>query len=300
MAEGIWFGTVGDARARMQWIKAPLTGMEAGSQGYSQEITFTNGGGDVVRSMDRQRVLQMSWNGSDADEYDIDEVIAYRNGEYGNGLIYVADPMVFRRNVLRNNAANPGLAELGYNQLFEGRPVSFVDTNFGVTNNPYRYPGRSAVFSFDDSQPLGWTQDFVVPVPPGYELWATWAGVYSGVGNATLTIIGGSPVGGSGVFNNPNSSSNQWTTGSGNFTSGYAVVRVTVNGIGSGQTSQLTLTSIRAVLVKNANLPNSEHVHGQGFGGMKFQGDTVPYTYTMVDRRVRSLSATLVEVEEWL
>ena len=329
MANPIWFGTVDGPLAKMQNIKAPATGMEAGSSKIVETLEFSNGGMFVSKSADARRTFSMDWRGSDNDQYSIDEILNYYHGEYGQGYIYWADPLQYDQNLLRRNWASPALIETGYRNIAPVQPT-FSDTPANI----YSQPGRTATWALDGTP----GRTHTIPIPPGYTCWVGASG--SATGTAAVEVIQGgtgtitalSLISPTGISTNTNldggNASSTYTSadyidggvasstyvGTTNYDAGNAAasldtgarmnysvneipyIRIRVNGTGD-----LTLTSMMVQLLPTGIEPTStSHIRGLGTSGLMFANDAQPYNYTMANNRVRGLSADFVEVEEWL
>lgn len=135
----MYFGT----RDRMQWVKCPASGMGRGSQRYSSDGVFTNGGGWSTSSLAGHLVYEMNWNFLRQTEKEA--IRDYYDGTYGSGLIYFLDPFAMSRNVLPAAWANPALALEGgppmspvalYEQQNVTPPASYGRTNLATNPLP--------------------------------------------------------------------------------------------------------------------------------------------------------------------
>lgn len=116
---------------------APETGMGASAVGTSEALEFANGGAYIAQSDGTHREFDLSWGAQNKSVMGF--LSDYRNGLYGNGLLYMVDP--FAANVMPPHWASPALTCAGWPSLLGPgtQPVrvavgAVVRTN--LTDNP--------------------------------------------------------------------------------------------------------------------------------------------------------------------
>lgn len=291
-----WFGTLYGNLAQMQYVKCALTGMGAGRSGFKELQEFENGRANVHGSVANHRVFEMSWNGSTADQYDIDNIIDYYNGEYGTGLIHFVDPMEYERNLFPPNWASPALYELG-----DWKNIYTVAPSFSTTStNSYLQPKRKATYSITTASaaiPTASTR-MVIPIPPTHTLRLGYSGAVTGTG-----VVQVRPIKTDGTYDTVSNLTPLTDTASTRLNATYAGSTYIAAEIyltrTSSATSTVTITSMMAQLWTTGVTPTltGNHIRGRGFVGCKFLDAALPMDYTMTDRRVRSMSTSLIEVD---
>lgn len=122
----IYFGT----RDFMKWVKAPAVDTPLSGVGWSNSGTDLNGGGFAKLSPTAHREYEFTWGASPAK--DIYDILDYRTGAYGDGLLYYVDPFAMRSNVLPSSFSIPRvLCESG---LMGGTHVGVTGTKTIATN----------------------------------------------------------------------------------------------------------------------------------------------------------------------
>jgi hypothetical protein len=292
MAGKMYFGTL----ERMQMLNAALSELPVSSSGYSEVLNFVNGGSDVVSSRASSRVFDLSWSGTPSE---INPFKHYQQGYYGDGLIYMVDPMTEHYNVIMPNWASPKLIEVGDWKNFypEGEPV-FSNTAANVYNQPTRtaeWPLTGAVSAVPENV-------LTLPIPPTKTLYLGVSGVL--VGDAAIRV---QPINLDGTLDttvdmailNPSSATrmNIWFGGS-----LYKAVQIyfTRNSTAS---SSVQVTSMMGQLWDTGVTPvlTGEHVPGEGFGGLAFASgiNESYYQAAGVGLERKGASVQMVEVESW-
>lgn len=274
----MYFGT----RDRMQWVKCPASGMGRGSQRYSSDGVFTNGGGWSTSSLAGHLVYEMNWNFLRQTEKEA--IRDYYDGTYGSGLIYFLDPFAMSRNVLPAAWANPALA-------LEGGPPLSPDAPYAADvalAHSLGAPTRSIVYSFSANSQRS---HLWIPVPDGYTL-------HIGALNATTGDVRLNVEADSGISQDiPEDTLLEPHNLLGTSLSqcgGGATLRI----LGSGD---ITLQGIMAQVLPDGQAPTAQgFISGQGHSGCRFSGDIVDTGYSAPSALDYSaLSFTLRETGSW-
>jgi hypothetical protein len=290
--------------ARMSLVPVPDTGMEGGSEGWSSTLLFGNGGADVVSSPASHRVYEMDWNLREASGASgLDIIKNYWQKVYGPGLIYWSDPGNHgASNLLDPVYSAPGLIELGHKNIYNTTP-----TYSNVTASAYGHPSRKAtwdVTSAINTYPTDTRQISVVPIPADMTLHLGFSG--AATGSAVVQV---KPINLDGSYASVTNLTLLTDTASTRLNATFSgatykaveiyITRTVANA------STLTLTSGMAQLWPSTYSPTltGPWLAGQGMTGAKFEGSALPEVYVQTDlrgsRRLKGLSATLVEVGRW-
>lgn len=276
----IWFGTTRQA----MWLPTPSAGMDASSEGYSEDLRYQNGGFGNYRSRARARSYGFEWTVGQADGVDgLWNYEDYANGLHGGGFLYFTDPYAAATNALSAVWSSPGLIEQGHKNIAATAPT-FVTT----AANSYRYPSRTAAFTLNQTTaPTGKNQAMTLLVPPGYR--AHIGGIGTSTGTATVDVNGTALVLG--------------TTSAAPSFSLYAngddvpFIELSLRGTGT-----LNLTALWVQILplgKSPSMPQFES--GKGSTGLEFNGSAIAqsFVYNGNGERLISLASPLVEVEAW-
>lgn len=148
----VYFGT----KNSMRWVKPPAVNTPLSSAGWSSVGNDLNGGGYVKLSDASSKEYRFEWGASPAQE--VYDILDYRSGAYGSGLIYYNDPFAMRYNILCEAISYPAiLAQTG---RFSG--ATTVSTVASTTLGMPQQVVNSAVAQTSRSQ--------YIPIPPGYKL----------------------------------------------------------------------------------------------------------------------------------
>lgn len=279
----VWFGTKGN----MQWIPAPAVDMQAGKAGYAGRADFLGGGTWVRRSKAASKTYSMSWNLQHRD--DIQPVLDYADGMYGDGPIYWADPFAMDRNMLPAYWAAP------YINAYDG-PVILDDTRPTLVNNTTSsngYPVESATYRVTSTSNK---PSIFVPIPPGYVAHVGAHGTLVS-GNASVTVMShstaaGGPTSNLTLLSRDSSTRTNYTASSADY------LGVTIS-LGSASTGVIRLDGlIVQVLPLGRSVPSGGFISGQGTSGMSFVNQPTVSAYSAALDRV-GVSADLVETEAW-
>lgn len=289
----VFFGTL----EKLQLLKCALTELPVTSRGYMENLSFVNGGSDVVASFGASRVFDLSWRGNPSE---MNPFVDYKRGIHGDGLIYMVDPMAERYNLLMPNWASPRLIEVGdWKNLYDTEPV-FSDT----AANGYDQPPRTATWditSAADALPTKSRMVHTLIIPPGKTLHLGASG--SKTGDAVLRV---QPINVDGTNAAPVDltmlDAAAPTRFNASFSGGtYKAVRIYMTRT-AATASTLSLTSMMAQLWNTSLTPvGGKHVPGQGFGGLAFSSD-IHESYVIAagpGRERKGVSVQMTEVESW-
>jgi len=285
MANTVWFGT----KEKMQWVSAPAVDITAGKTGFQSQAAFLGGGAWVRRSKAAAKGYSMSWNMRHYE--DIQPILDYADGVYGNGAIYYVDPFTMNRNVFPQYWATPA-------QNYYDGPVIIDDTRPTLINNGTSvngYPVESAQYKVTSTSKV---PSVFLPVPPGHTIYIGAHGSLQS-GNATVTVTPVISALSNGATSNLTlltSLSQTRTNYSLAANSGYIGVTVSFK---STSTGIIQLDGLIAqVAVDGAVLPSGGFVSGQGTSGMSFVSQPSVSQYSAALDRV-GMSVDLVETEAW-
>jgi len=164
MRKKMWFGIPDE---KLQWVPEPLISSTLNNVGYSESVTFENGGSDARSSKAKHKVYNLAFSGEVAGDMGLRSVEKFASGYYGDGYIYLADPYTFHTNVLPPHWATPALVREGWPKISPA-DVSFITT----PENSYDQPRVSVVYSFDENTFGRIRSPFsaVIVIPPTHDL----------------------------------------------------------------------------------------------------------------------------------
>lgn len=282
-------------------IPMPQQGGEAGSAGFSQVIEYEYGGADVFSSPQTRRRYEFEWTGTKVTGSDgIDQIKRLSAGEFGNGLIYFADPYNYTTNLLPPAWASPSLIRSGWRSIYDTPPSSYSTAAAGNTTNR---PRLSPVFNIENAAgvaPKDGRSFCVLPIPPEKVLNVGFTG--SATGSAVVRVRPINYDGSYGLTSDltliPHSSPTQMNQAFSGAT--YKAVEIYFTRT-SAAPSTLTITSGMAQLLDSGSSAHvTSFVGGQGNTGCRFETPAIEETYTYVNMgqsyRIKGISATLIEV----
>ena len=164
----MWFGT----REYMQWIDTPKAGADVSPDSWSAGGTLLNGGGWQKNAFASHKTYRFAWRDSSA-RIAAQIMHSYRDGTWGEGLIYFVDPLTYTTNILPKGWADPSLAARGGASLIPGviptvsKKAPGLDTpqDFRLQN----YPLMWANYAIPAGAPRTGKRLFV-PIPEGFSL----------------------------------------------------------------------------------------------------------------------------------
>lgn len=280
----VWFGT----KAYMQWVPAPAVDVQAGKQGYQNQLTFTNGGAWVRRSKASFKRYLFSWNMKNRDE--VRPILDYADGMYGNDYIYYLNPFSADKNALPVYWAQP------YMNYYDG-PVMVDRVRPDVINNGTSvngYPVESAVYAITSTSVV---PSIFIPIPPGY---TAYVGAHGQVqsGSASVRVIPQITAAATGSPVDLTLLTSASTTRTNASFSGNTFMGITLT-MRSASSGSLVLDGLIVQVLPDGSVPLSGgFISGQGQSGMSFASQPVVSEYSAALDRV-GVSAELIETEAW-
>lgn len=192
MAGKVYFGN----DLKQTWIKAPASGLKASSVGWVNEQQLLNGQTFVKRSQGSHRQFSASWVGPtkvDSLEDNLQTIIDFSNGVYGDGPFFWVDPYAADTNLFSPEWASPALSvDSDWLPLFdEALPIvqeraltSELSADVGA--NTQGYSPYTAVYSAAGTETLV-SNTFSFYIPTGYTLWLGFHGDIDSSGGAYYT-----------------------------------------------------------------------------------------------------------------
>jgi hypothetical protein len=165
---GIYFGN----SKKQVWIKAPKTGLQVQSEGWSAESKYLSGRAFVKRSRASHRKYNPSWLGfmNSEDGTSINIIKDFADGVYGDGPFYFVDPYATDSNVMPQHWATPHLTEKDWPALVDTTvAAAFVEYNF-ANNFPVKYASYTVPAGYESTRKLR------LIIPSGYKLHFGWHG----------------------------------------------------------------------------------------------------------------------------
>lgn len=204
MAGKVYFGN----KIKQDWIKAPLSGMSASPEGFSETSAFLNGGASVRRSKGSHRVFQMGWNGSMNNPGSIDDLSIikdFADGLHGDGPFYWVDPYAMDQNLFSPGWAAPFMSIdfdwAGLCPDIAGSPVQrdtvLTSAVTGIGTNTQGYAYKTAKYTVAGPNAQSYKYTFIIP--DGYTLHLGLHGKHGSTGGAFATPYNASGVAGTDV-----------------------------------------------------------------------------------------------------
>lgn len=280
----IYFGT----KNYMQWVEDFVVDVDAGKSGWANRADFMNGGTWVRRSKAASKNYTLSWNMRTREQ--VQPILDYADGVYGNGYIYFSNPMWMDKNVLPAYWAQP------YMNYYDG-PVVVGGVRPTITNlntSTNGYPVEAAVYTLSSTNV---SPTVFIPIPTGY---TAHVGAHGSLGSGSAgvrvtpeisAIASGTPVD---LTLMPVA-----TTQRTNATfSGDTNVGITLS-LRSASTGTLILNGLIVQILPNGQSPQpGGFISGQGQSGMEFVEQPKVSEYSAAFGTL-GMSAKLVETEAW-
>lgn len=272
-------------RNQLLEVRAPSVNMPSSKQGYFNKVDYLNGGTSIRRSTAAHKNYTMTWNSVDRDE--ARKILDLADGVYGDGPIYVHDPIAADRNVLPQWWATPSQG------LTDGLALNNGARGVGVATpaNPLGFPTNSITYTVLSGQ----TRRLWVPIPPGH---TAWVGAYGADGTGGTVVAtpsidavnSGTPVTLALLAVTDDTRFNQ------SFDStSYDGVELTLGGEGT-----VTLSGIMVQVLETGVTPaTGGFISGQGNSGLQF---TAQPTYTPYSSALDKVGvvAELTEYYGWI
>lgn len=181
MASQVFFGNA----TKQTWIKAPNSGMKAGSSGHIVEQQLLSGRTFIKRSSASHRRFEMSWVGPMNDstlDSSLHTIKDFYDGVYGTGPFFWIDPYAAKTNLFSTSWASPGLSvDSDWDELFNS--ASVTSTTSTTASNTKNYPPTSAEYTYTGTGTLE-SSKFTFYIPDGYTLWLGFHGSIDASGGA--------------------------------------------------------------------------------------------------------------------
>lgn len=283
MSGTVWFGT----KANMQWVPAPAINMGAGKTGFAARADFANGGSWVRRSKASAKTYNMAWNLEHRE--DIQPILDYADGIYGDGDVYFLDPFATDRNVLPSYWAAPFINGYDGPAIVDGIRPTLHDHGSAVDG----YPAESGVYKLTSTMRA---PSVYIPIPPNS---VAHIGAHGQVlaGNATVTVMSHATTAGGPTANltllprAAGARTNMTVAGS-----AYSGITISLKSTSTG-TIRLDGLIVQ-VLPVGRTVPSGGFISGQGSSGLSFVTQPSVTAYSAALDRV-GVSAELVETEAW-
>lgn len=276
----------------------PFTVTDAG---YAESAGFENGGRAAVVSGGYAKRYEFVYDIEDAAE--LSQVRRLRQGSYGTGLIYLADPGTFHRNVLPAHWAEPGLLEHGeWPDIYDSAPTGYANVSSNSYDQPLRKP-TWAITQAANTAPAEARSQCVIPIPPTHTLRVGVSGAATGTAVVRLTgyNIAAGTSSGSNLTLLTDTSSTRLNASLAGSLYDYAILDFRRT---SSAASTLTVTSMMARLDPTATTPSltGNHIPGEGSTGLRFGGGSMESRYGLVtsSSRWEGFDFSLIEVGGWL
>lgn len=272
-------------KQKMFEVRPPSVNMPSGKSGFSNELSFLNGGASIRRSVAAHKRYTLTWNAVERDDARV--ILDLADGVYGSGEIYWHDPFVSDRNCLPQWWATP--SQGGY----DGLPLnaSTRGTLVATPTNTLNFPVESIEYTVE----LNKSRKVWIPIPTGH---TAHVGVYGqdgtgGVMQVTPTLNGSDaappttltllPVSSNARFNATFAAS-----------SGYDGIELSLAGAGT-----ITLTGMMVQVLRDSETPETGgFISGQGHSGLSFATQPSYTPYSAVYTKA-GLSAQFVETGGW-
>jgi hypothetical protein len=265
-------------------VRAPSVNVPSSKQGYFTKVDFLNGGSSIRRSVAAHKNYTMTWNLVSRDEARV--ILDLADGIYGQGPIYIHDPISADRNVLPQWWATPSQG------LYDGLPLNGDLRGEGIVteNNDLNFPAESVRYEVT----AGVSRRVWIPIPPGH---VAHVGAFGQAGTggtvvATPTIsalVSGDPVTLDLMSVNNDSRFNE------SFSSDvYNGVELSLGGSGV-----IVLSGIMVQVLKSGVTPETGgFISGQGNSGLQFVSQPTYTPYSAALDKV-GVVAELAEYYGW-
>lgn len=280
----VWFGT----REFAQWVPAPAVDIDASKTGYASTLAFLNGGARVRRSKGAAKSYNMSWNLKR--RADIQPILDYADGMYGNGAIYYVDPFAADMNMLPTYWAAPYVNYYDGPVIVDGVRPTLVSSPTSVNG----YPVESVIYKLNSTSRV---PSIYLPIPPGY---TAYVGAHGSVasGSASVRVIpelnsqsSATPVNLTLLPTDTQTRTNASFSGN-----QYAGITLTM---ASASTGTLQLSGMIVELLPDGAVPSTGgFVSGQGTSGLSFASQPSVTQHSAAMDKV-AVSAELIETEAW-
>lgn len=292
----MWFGTA----QHMQWIPCPVRGASVGPESWAVGGTLLSGGGYAKHSRGSHRLYNFEWRQSST-RAAAQTVHDYRDGVYGDGLIFFQDPLTLDTNVLPKQWAFPGLSEGRADNPFQwGTTLAGVDV---VAGGNAKLPLRGVRVPLPTTRAGRVERDeLYVPIPEGHTLrFAAWYATASSTAGVYLYPVTHSGGVGAAVRVTPSAPTSVAPTGTTVSSTTHRGVYVSIERT-AGAATTVDLYGMRAVLYPTGSVVSTVQgwVGGQGNSGCRFVTHPTYVENTGVGGGQVSFAASFREVGDWL
>lgn len=264
----VWFGT----ESRMNWVPAPLPGVDRSLSKWRTSGQYLNGGFYQSESATGGRKVQLQWPTMTGEK--VRKLTTYFEGTYGPGPFYYSDPFAEGVNSAPQWLAVPWLA-VNDGPSLRGltRPLAFE-----TPANSFDYPPYGALYGVAGPGELS----VKLPIPDGYTAHIGAHGEATGTSvleanGAALTLLGVTT-----------------STLTNTTIAGPGFVTLQLDGTG-----EITLYGIIVCLKPTGQpAPIGNFVKGEGHTGLKLENDPMITGYSSAQDR-QAVVANFLEVGAW-
>jgi hypothetical protein len=297
----VYFGN----KNHQSWIKAPLSGMNASPQSFSESSVFLNGGASVRRSRGSHRVFEMGWNGSMNNPGNINDLSIikdFADGLYGEGPYYWVDPYAMDQNLFAPGWAAPFMSiDFEWSGLcpdLEDSPVTretvLTSTVTGIGTNTEGYPYKSAKYSV--AGPNGESYKYTFIIPDGYTLHLGLHGKHGSTGGAFATPYNASGVAGTDVQLTALGVDTTTRVNTSFASTSAKRVDFYLKKTGSPPCEFFIVGLIAQLLPTGVTPATGKFISGRGTQQLEFSDMSIDYVSAAINNGQIGMSATLTEV----
>ncbi len=287
---GIYFGNSN----KQLWIKAPKTGLQVQSEGWSAESKYLSGRAFVKRSRASHRTYNPSWLGymNSEDGTSINIIKDFADGVYGDGPFYFVDPYATDSNVLPQHWAAPHLTEKDWPALVD----STVTTEFVAYNFANDFPYKHAKYTIPANYTS--TRKLRLIIPSGYKLHFGWHGTLDSATTGVRIVPYLRSTGAADTAINPTKINAGGLVRTNTRISGttYSMVDIFIAS-GVDALDLQVVAMIAQILPDTASVPSGKFITGRGNTGIEFSSfPSIEYYSAAIGAGLIGLSCDWIEV----
>lgn len=282
MSSCFYMGT----RYQLLEIPAPAASLPSSKVGYSNVVTFLNGGASARQSVASHKTYTMTWNLLARDEARLITDLA--DGIYGTGPIYIHDPIASDRNVLPQWWATPSQG------IYDGLPLNAASRGVAIATptNVLGFPSESIEYDVQ----FGATRNVWIPIPPNHTAWVGAYGQDGTGGEMIATPTSGPDNSGDGP---PDTLTLLDVTDNARFNESYSYPTWTGVKLSMGGAGTITLSGLMVQVLPTGVTPETGgFISGQGNSGLIFNGQPQFTPYSAALDKV-GVVAEFVETAGW-